>query len=1314
MGKLKDQFNRLMRPAAGKQNKATDDRSVISASKSLTDSAEQAMPSLSKKYRESQVTASKSESMPPSLGMNGGGLQTEHVIPIPRPAFGQVQDTALQHDATVGVSQARMQRVMTNNSLDQPASVSSTGNSTFASGQPTIDRSSFEDASEVSPVIGPSLSDGIPPVFETNSSCGASASALAPIPGQRFNINLPTARSGSSLHVARDVEGEMEGLVEQLREGTPEERGLAAEKLFNKAAEDETARRKAAAVGVIQPLVQLLHDGKERGRMYAGYALSSIISPNSGMTEIRAAGVIPALVAVLNTSRAMASKKGAMRALGRVVRNDEAANEVVAAGGLLPIIALLECNDAGVVRRCLMALYFIGADKEVLQGEIVSAGAVPAAVKLCGSGNSEVQAEAADLLKVLARNGRAAVTIVQEGALPALAKTAGEGLSDRAQVNATKAIQRLAGTHSVEAMVWNSPAGRFLHPQAAGAASLNQGPSDVELAKPFFDGQQLVQDDREPAGHEASARGAPGKGLVAPLVHLLVSGGPSDQARAARALSNMATDTAVKEQIVAAGAVPMLIEIVKEGTSAVQSAVVALEKLCSHSSGSEAMMKHGGIAALLVLLNDGHLEAWASATHTLHMLCSSTPAATLMIMQAGGVIALMHACGGSSSELQIATLTVLRQLVVQPTGPDAFLVARAVPLLAMLQHSLVAEIRILATKILDRISASSSVAEEAIADEQLVQEGVNDLVEQLRVAVVVPPPLEAAFRLVPRSAFLVSHAADRLGAAPAFDAAGTIGDLHTEALSLQALGAEAGQAFLDIGSGTGYLTMVAANLVGHTGKAVGLELEDAAVEYAASKLHQVKKSRGLPTLSATFLRGNIFKEHWCEQLGGPFDCVHVGGSCSKNHIQDLMLLVKQGGRMTVPCEGQLLLLTPPFDGLKPEPIVLGTMKSCPGLVDERGTQMASEAWYGSVSEQSSQQSTTMPWRPPTPVQHPWTDGSTTAPGIAANANHASGRTVLHGGQLPGGPPADPLPSDQLQREERMMRQYEGGSAPSDVTSEEIEGEAHGWLIAREDISICRTSENKKCRLGEGGFGVVYKALMNGVDEVAVKLVKADKPTNKELTLFHKEVRVLRTLHHRNIVQFYGACLEPSSMFFVTELMKGGDLYSALRNHPETMRWERLGRKVALDVALGINYLHTRRPPMMHRDLKSPNVLLSEEGVAKIADVGMVRPQVQELVTAQPIMTPLWAAPEVVRHERASVKADMWSYGILVWELISDQDITNLQPLAIAQAMQAGTAKSLQLPVDCPPVAARIFSECTHTEPDCRPSAQQVVEWLRQS
>lgn len=73
-----------------------------------------------------------------------------------------------------------------------------------------------------------------------------------------------------------------------------------------------------------------------------------------------------------------------------------------------------------------------------------------------------------------------------------------------------------------------------------------------------------------------------------------------------------------------------------------------------------------------------------------------------------------------------------------------------------------------------------------------------------------------------------------------------------------------------------------------------MQLDQAAVEYAAGKLHQVKKARGLPTLSAVFLRGNIFSENWADQLGGPFDCVHVGGSCAKERIHDLLRLVKEG------------------------------------------------------------------------------------------------------------------------------------------------------------------------------------------------------------------------------------------------------------------------------------------------------------------------------------------------------------------------------------------------------------------------------------
>ena len=207
--------------------------------------------------------------------------------------------------------------------------------------------------------------------------------------------------------------------------------------------------------------------------------------------------------------------------------------------------------------------------------------------------------------------------------------------------------------------------------------------------------------------------------------------------------------------------------------------------------------------------------------------------------------------------------------------------------------------------------------------------------------------------------------------------------------------------------------------------------------------------------------------------------------------------------------------------------------------------------------------------------------------------------------------------------------------------------------------------------------------------------------------------------------------------------------------------------------------------MMHRDLKSPNVLLSEEGVAKIADVGMVRSQVKDLATPQPVMTPLWAAPEVcfesllpldcgsnrrwdalqvIRHDRASIKADIWSYGILIWELISGQDITEMQPLAIARQMrqvgvfqhpvvphcfrpdnsanpcccnvcnpssscldphkclpdqflhesqgQQARGKTLELPPNSPSIAAHLFRECTAMRPEDRPSASKIVEWLR--
>eukprot|EP00891_Asterochloris_glomerata_P003409 jgi/Astpho2/3409/Aster-x0160 len=430
-----------------------------------------------------------------------------------------------------------------------------------------------------------------------------------------------------------DVDAELEGVVDELREGSVEARSAAAEKLFNMCAEDEGARQRTGSLGVVQPLVRLLYDGKERGRMYAAYALSSIMSPTSSLMDMRAAGAIPALISVLNTSKVLASKKGAMRALGRLARSDEAAAEVVAAGGLPPIIALLDCHDAGLVRRCLVALYFIGADKEVLQGDIMRAGAVPAAVRLCSSSHPEVQAEAADVLKVLTRNNKAATVMVDAGGLDALTFVAAEGTSDRARASACKAIQRLAATPGTEHAVRRSKAARFLTTEESSDGGEAAVLADVVIRGAPQERQQAALVIMEgAAGNDPTvSRELAGAGVVEALVGMLRTGNAQGQIYASQALCNMAGDFQVRERIIAAGGVPELMWVLNQGSTPALSAAAALERLVTTPSGkhcAKTAIQADAVASLVHLLKGGRPEAQLSAANSLRLLAQHLRTAT--------------------------------------------------------------------------------------------------------------------------------------------------------------------------------------------------------------------------------------------------------------------------------------------------------------------------------------------------------------------------------------------------------------------------------------------------------------------------------------------------------------------------------------------------------------------------------------------------------------------------------------------------------------------------------------------------------------
>lgn len=192
-------------------------------------------------------------------------------------------------------------------------------------------------------------------------------------------------------------------LILTLQTGTAEQKAVAAEALFNYTAESDTARQRATHAGVVTHLIELLTSGTDHGKMYAAYTLSSLTSFEEALEQMCLLGAIPALISILATCPLLVCKKGAMRALGRLARNDKAAADIVAANGLVPIISLLNRPDSSLVRRCLIALYFIGADKDALQQAIGAAGALPRLLALAQGDSPDVQAEATDVIKVLCR-----------------------------------------------------------------------------------------------------------------------------------------------------------------------------------------------------------------------------------------------------------------------------------------------------------------------------------------------------------------------------------------------------------------------------------------------------------------------------------------------------------------------------------------------------------------------------------------------------------------------------------------------------------------------------------------------------------------------------------------------------------------------------------------------------------------------------------------------------------------------------------------------------------------------------------------------
>ncbi|KAL2608857.1 hypothetical protein R1flu_027430 [Riccia fluitans] len=261
-----------------------------------------------------------------------------------------------------------------------------------------------------------------------------------------------------------------------------------------------------------------------------------------------------------------------------------------------------------------------------------------------------------------------------------------------------------------------------------------------------------------------------------------------------------------------------------------------------------------------------------------------------------------------------------------------------------------------------------------------------------------------------------------------------------------------------------------------------------------------------------------------------------------------------------------------------------------------------------------------------------------------------------------------------------------------------------WEIPWEDIIIGE-------RIGLGSYGEVYRGDWHG-SEVAVKKFVDQDLSGDALEEFRLEVRIMRRLRHPNVVLFMGAVTRPPNLSIVTEFLPRGSLYRLI-HRPNNQLDERRRLRMAFDVAKGMNYLHSSTPIVVHRDLKSPNLLVDKNWVVKVCDFGLSRLKHNTFLSSKSTAgTPEWMAPEMLRNEPSNEKCDVYSFGVILWELATlRQPWGGMNPMQVVGAV-GFQHRRLDIPTDMDPQLANIIRECWQNDPNARPSFSQLMAALK--
>jgi len=256
-----------------------------------------------------------------------------------------------------------------------------------------------------------------------------------------------------------------------------------------------------------------------------------------------------------------------------------------------------------------------------------------------------------------------------------------------------------------------------------------------------------------------------------------------------------------------------------------------------------------------------------------------------------------------------------------------------------------------------------------------------------------------------------------------------------------------------------------------------------------------------------------------------------------------------------------------------------------------------------------------------------------------------------------------------------------------------------------DPNTIPISELKNLRqIEKGSFGVIYEANWRGT-KIAVKKLPATM-TDKQLNEFYQEAALMKSLRHPNILQYLGISHAGREVCICMEFMPLGSLYRILHQPTSSFTLQKV-KSICLDTARGMNYLHQQQPPIVHRDLKSHNLLVDKHWNIKICDFGLSRITAQNQ-TMTACGTPSWTAPEVLRNERYTTKADVYGFGIVVWEMFARADpFPGMPPFQIVFAV--GTQKLRpRVEPEWPLEWVNLMTSCWNEDPHARPTFESII------